>query len=238
MLSIAYHSQTNGQTKQINQEIGTFLRHYINYQQDNWIDWLVAVEFQYNDKKHTATGHTPFELNFRRHPWKGNLTVQIEFPILEEFLTRLQRSWEKATKSMEMAKEAIKRQFNKKRQNPQELKEENNIQLEAKNIHLNRPSKKLDQKRYGPFKISKDIGQGAFQLELPEGQMIHDVFNENLLTQCKEPQYKSQHMEPTLLLDIINEEEEYKVEKIRKHRKRGWKTQYLVYWKGYRDEHN
>jgi len=41
--------------------------------------------------------------------------------------------------------------------------------LEAKNIHLNRPSKKLDQKRYGPFKISKDIGQEAFQLELPEG---------------------------------------------------------------------
>jgi len=29
-------------------------------------------------------------------------------------------------------------------------------------------SKKLDQKRYRPFRISKDIGQGAFQLELPE----------------------------------------------------------------------
>ena len=38
----------------------------------------------------------------------------------------------------------------------------------AKNIYLNRPSKKLDQKRYRSFRISKDISQEAFQLELPK----------------------------------------------------------------------
>jgi len=27
----------------------------------------------------------------------------------------------------------------------------------------------LDNERYGPFRISKDIGSEAFQLELPEG---------------------------------------------------------------------
>ena len=45
---------------------------------------------------------------------------------------------------MEIAKEAIKRQFNKKRRNLQELKVGDNMWLEVKNIHLNRPSKKLD----------------------------------------------------------------------------------------------
>ena len=59
---------------------------------------------------------------------------------------------------MEIAKEAMKRQFDEKRWNPQELKEGDNIWLEAKNIHSNRPSKKLNQKRYRLFKISKDIG--------------------------------------------------------------------------------
>jgi len=38
MLLTAYHPQTDRQTKQINQEIGTFLRHYVNYQQDNWME--------------------------------------------------------------------------------------------------------------------------------------------------------------------------------------------------------
>ena len=38
--------------------------------------------------------------------------------------------------------------------------------------------------------------------------------------------------------DIINEEEEYKVNKIRKHQKKGRRTQYLVYWKGYGNEHD
>jgi len=38
------------------------------------------------------------------------------------------------------------------------------------------------------------------------------VFNENLLTQCKEPQFKVQHMDLVLPPNIINDEEEYKVE--------------------------
>jgi len=44
-LSTVYHSQTDGQTERINQEIGTFLQHYVNYQQDNWMEWLAATEF-------------------------------------------------------------------------------------------------------------------------------------------------------------------------------------------------
>jgi len=34
-LSTVYHLQTDGQTEKINQEIGTFLQHYVNYQQDD-----------------------------------------------------------------------------------------------------------------------------------------------------------------------------------------------------------
>ena len=57
----------DGQMEQINQKIGTFLRHYVNYQQDNWTEWLVVAEFQYNDKRHIATRWTPFKLNFGWH---------------------------------------------------------------------------------------------------------------------------------------------------------------------------
>ena len=45
------------------------------------------------------------------------------------------------------------------------------------------------------------------------------MFNEDLLTWCKEPQFKGQHMKLVPLSDIINEEEEYEIEKIRKYQK-------------------
>ena len=139
---------------------------------------------------------------------------------------------------MEEAQRNMKKQFDKKRRNPQELKVGDHVWLENKNIHSNRPSKKLDNKRYGPFKILKDIGSGAFELELPEGWMIHNVFNEDLLTQCVEPKFQEQRRNTAPPLVIINEEEEYEVEEVWKHRTRGWGTQYLVHWKGYGDKHD
>ena len=132
----------------------------------------------------------------------------------------------------------MKRQFDKKRRNPQGLKAGDHMWLEDKNIQLNRPSKKLDNKRYGPFRITKDIGSEAFQLELLEGWMIHNVFNEDLLTQCVEPKFQGQHKDPAPPPIIINEEEEYEIEEVRKHRKWEKGVQYLVHWKGYGDEHN
>ena len=83
---------------------------------------------------------------------------------------------------IEKAQKSMKKQFDKKRRNPQGLKVSDNVWLENKNIQLNRLLKKLDNKRYRPFRISKDIGSGAFQLELPEGWAIHNIFNKNLLT--------------------------------------------------------
>ena len=55
-----------------------------------------------------ATERTPFKFNFRRHLWKGNLTIQIELPKLEDFLIGLQRSWEEVMRLMEITKEAMK----------------------------------------------------------------------------------------------------------------------------------
>ena len=121
-LSTAYHPQTNGQTERMNQKIGTFLRHYMNYQQDDWTEWLATVKFLYNDKKHAATDRTPFKLNFGRHPWKGDIMVQTGIPRVEELIKNLQKSWDHATHAMEETQRNMKWQFDRKRKNPQGLK--------------------------------------------------------------------------------------------------------------------
>ena len=106
------------------------------------------------------------------------------------------------------------------------------------NIQTNQPSKKLDQKKYRSFVIKEKIKQEAYRLELPEGQTIHDVFNEDLLTCCRKVEFASQHKDPAPLPGIINEEEEYEVEEIREHRKKERGTQFLVHQKEYGNEHD
>jgi len=44
-----------------------------------------------------------------------------------------------------------------------------------------------------------------------------------------ETKFKGQHEELAPLPTIINEEEEYKVEEVRKHRKHGKRMQYLMH---------
>ena len=53
--------------------------------------------------------------------------VQTEIPRVEEFLIRLQKSWEQATKAMREAQKTMKRQFDKRRRNPQGLKVRDNV---------------------------------------------------------------------------------------------------------------
>src|SRR5258708_6613770 len=69
--STSYHPQTDGQTECMNQEIEAYLQVFMSHQQDDWADWLPLVEFAYNNKVHTATCWTPFELDTGQHPCLG-----------------------------------------------------------------------------------------------------------------------------------------------------------------------
>ena len=66
--STAYHSQTDGQTERVNQELEQYLWLYCNYRQNNWVEWLSIAEFSYNNQIHSSTGQSPFMVNLGRHP--------------------------------------------------------------------------------------------------------------------------------------------------------------------------
>jgi len=56
----AYHSQTDGQSKQMNQTVETYLRHYVNRNQDNWVQLLLTAQFTYNNTQNETTEETSF----------------------------------------------------------------------------------------------------------------------------------------------------------------------------------
>jgi len=53
-------------------------------------------------------------VNYERHPWKGNLTVETEIPSLEDLLKKIETMREEAKTAMEKTKETMKRQYDKK----------------------------------------------------------------------------------------------------------------------------
>jgi hypothetical protein len=89
------------------------------------------------------------------------------------------------------------------------------VWLKGQNITTDRPLKNLDNKRYGPFEILQKISKAAYKLKLPcTWHSIWPVFNEIFLTPYKPPTFESQIAPPQSPPEIIDEEEEYKVEKI------------------------
>ena len=65
-LLTAFHLQTDGQIKQINQKLKQYLRFFVEHRQKDWPEWLVSAEFVVNNKVHIATKILPFMANYRR----------------------------------------------------------------------------------------------------------------------------------------------------------------------------
>jgi len=108
------------------------------------------------------------------------------------------------------------------------------VWLEGKNLRLPYQATKLAPKRYGPFKIIKEISPVAYQLALPLTWKIHDMFHTSLLSPyCETTAYSPNFSRPPP--DLINDEEQYEVEQIRNHQYfgRNRTLQYLIHWKGY-----
>jgi hypothetical protein len=67
-LRYAYHPQTDGQTKHVNQCLETFLRCFVHACPRKCKEWLPTTEFWYNTCMHSALGHSQFEALFGRQP--------------------------------------------------------------------------------------------------------------------------------------------------------------------------
>ena len=52
---LTFHPQTDGQTERVNQVLEQYLQCSINYQQDDWTEYLPLVEFAYNNTLHAST---------------------------------------------------------------------------------------------------------------------------------------------------------------------------------------
>jgi len=103
--------------------------------------------------------------------------------------------------------------------------------LSAKNLRTDRPSAKLADKWEGPFKILKKVSSHSYRLELPDEWKIHNTFHVDKLRAYHQDPKNPNHPKPPPVL--INDEEEYEVEKIIDSSYRRGILYYRVTWVGY-----
>jgi hypothetical protein len=66
----------------------------------------------------------------------------------------------------------------------------------------------------GPFQIVRKVGKQAYELELPAHWKIHDVFHVSQLQKYR----RSGHYQPPPPAEILEDELEYEVDHIVRHR--------------------
>ena len=240
-MSTAFHPQTDGQTERMNRTLEEMLRIYATYEQDQWDEYLPAVEFAYNNSKNISTGFTPFELDCGYHPntptsIASNSLTNTKVATANEFVDRWNTMMKIAKDTLLLAQERQSKYANQHRRHI-EYKIGDKVLLSTQNIcssvDKGRPAKKFNPKYIGPYKIAAEISKTAYKLELPTNLKIHPVFHVSLLKPYKESDEFEREIRPPPVFITEDNQEEYEVEKILDKRIIRKKPQYLVKWLGY-----
>lgn len=230
-LSTAFHPQTDGQTERLNQTLEQYLRSYVSWKQDDWVELLPMAQWAYNSSDIESIKMSPFKANFGMDP-KDNLgQIGIsKVPAVEELAVEMKQLHEALQQEWIFLQNRMAYYANKKRLSAPILKRGDKVYLVRKNVTTNRQSDKLDWKKIGPYKIKKKLSDTNYKLELPKGTRIHPVFHVSLLEPAPKNIPVDRHVEVSPLKGSVIE---YEVEKILKHQIEDGEKQYLIKWKNY-----
>ena len=134
-LSTAYHPQIDSQTERMNQDLKQYLRMFIDYQQEQWSDWLATAEFAYNNKVQTSTKVSPFRANNRQDPCMGfELRKKGRFEKAEEFATRMKEVHEEVEAALKKSQEEMRKYNDRKRSEIEEYRVGDQVLLSTKDL--------------------------------------------------------------------------------------------------------
>ncbi len=222
----AYHPQTNEQSKQMNQTVETYLRHYVNRNQDNWVQLLSTAQFAYNNTQNEIMKETPFWANYEYNPkiWQE----------LWAHKSQNQKAILNITEIKKLHKDLMNRIQQQSRQTTEikPFEVEERVYLRTNNICVKWRSKKLNNKSIKPFKIKRNIKELSYKLDLLKEMRIHSVFHAFMLQCC------NQFISLQIIKMSVKPDKEYQAENILEKRMISGRAHYLIKWKEYNTSEN
>jgi hypothetical protein len=235
--STSYHPQTDGQTEIVNKWVEGYLRNYVAGQQKAWARWLHLGEYCYNTTQHMSIGMSPFRALYSYDPLSF---VEIAFgdsraPMVQDWIEQSQDILRELKDHLQRAQNQQKVQADKHRVDRTfEVGDLVYLRLQPyRQASIKRSgAEKLQPRFFGPYRVSRKIGVVAYELELPQGSKIHNIFHVSCLKKAL-----GQHIKPIEVLPPMDEEGQLilipeEILEIREKRLRNRSIkEYLIRWK-------
>ena len=230
-LSTAHHPQMDGQTEVMNWEVQQYLQLFCAEEQSSWSNWLGLAQFAINNRQHSATKFSPFQLTHTYSPCMGVEHQVVKAPAAKAFTDRLSCAYNNLVK----VHSRILTQTNHSHLDTPAYAIGDQVWLSTDNLCLPRTSQKLSECWLSPYSIMKLVRSNTIEFHLPCSMRIHPVVN----ISCVKPYCERLLGQPVTVPGPVHVMEdhdmEYKVERIVDSRYKGECLEYLVHWKGWLD---
>ena len=213
----------------MNREVQQYLRLFCAEEQESWADWLGLAQFAINNRQHSATKFSPFQLTRTYTPCMGIEHRVSKAPTAAEFTDCLSQAYNNLVK----AHSRILTQTNRSRSDTPSYAVGDRVWLSTDNLRLPRASRKLSEWWLGPYVITKLVSTNAVELRLPCSMCIHPVVNiSRVKPYCDHlPGQPVSAPGPSNVTE--DRDEEYEVESVVDSRYKGKRLEYLIHWKGW-----
>jgi len=222
----------------VNAVVEQHLWAYVAYLQDDWADYLSLAEFAGNKQVSDTTTLSPFFANcgFYLH-YDFELDIRVDAPEKREAqmaAERLKLNHEVARTEMRYAQLRQAKGADAYRIHVPAFRPGDLVWVDGRNWRTARPSRKLENKHHGPYRVVRTIGMYAYELDIPATIQKHRTFLVSLLHAAADDLLPGQVV-PQPLPVVVEGEEEWEVEEILDSRRARGQLQYLVKWRGFAD---
>ena len=170
--SSAQHSETDGQTENANKVMKNYLRAYVSYTQDDWVDHLPMAEFSANNHINESTGMTPFFADNGFHPRTGveppqayqqGASQKAKLLTADQMVKQEEETRSFLQDQLTWSQQEQAHWANQNRQPHPEYKVGDMVYVDARHFSASEgKSKSLSLKNAGPWKIIRNIANKAY----------------------------------------------------------------------------
>ncbi|EAQ90430.1 hypothetical protein CHGG_03079 [Chaetomium globosum CBS 148.51] len=200
--SSAFHPETDGQTEIVNASVHKFLRAFVSFTQDDWVDWLPLAEFSMNNQVNETTGISPFFANYGFNPRLGVEPPQPRPPNLSDHMKkeylradavalRFERILTQLTALTRQSQQRYEDNANARRDEAPTFRPGDQVMVSLEHMATNRPKKKWDDKWDGPFPVLK-VYKGAVVVDLPDNIKVDKSFHTSKVRLYEAPSIQGQ----------------------------------------------